>query len=120
MGEAAGRTYGFGRVSPSAMRPSPYSPLHTPSRMPGSPATRAPAPRPGHPLGIFSSLTLGAVVVGAAIVAWYAFLGTEPELQPPVPVLAKSTAVAELSDESKRLLHSALAVTRPAVRPGRP
>jgi hypothetical protein len=109
------RTYGFGRVSP-AVTPSPYSPLHRASEIPGSPSSR----RRGSPARRRSWRFAG---VAAVVVALLATVTLVSRLEKPAPpVVAKPSPASEplpvlADDEVKRLPRSAIAVHRSAPRP---
>jgi hypothetical protein len=113
MGES--RTYGFGRVS-ADVKPSPYSPLHRPSQMPGAlPAVPA-TPRA-------RSLRLRRrVLIALAIVVVGALGGIAALVGRAAPQVARVVAPSESivpapSDEALRLSRSAIAVQRQAPRP---
>lgn len=112
MGEA--RTYGFGRVSPTGT-PSPYSPLHRASEIPGSPLSR----RAAAPARRRSWRIAGLVSAIVALLAIATFV-SRIEKSPP-PVVAKPAPAEPLpalaDDEVKRLPRSAIAVHRSAPRP---
>ena len=115
MGLGEAKTYGFGRVSPS-VTPSPYSPLHRASEIPGSPSSRrrqAPARR--------SSWRFAGVAAAVLALLATITLVSRVEKSPP-PVVAKPSPASEplptpSDDEVKRLPRSAIAVHRSMPRP---
>ena len=113
MGEA--RTYGFGRVSPT-VTPSPYSPLHRASEIPGSsPSRHGEPPARGRSWPI-AGLALALVALVAALT-----LVGRVDKSPP-PIVAKPLPVPEplpalVEDEVQRLPRSAIAVHRHTPRP---
>jgi hypothetical protein len=106
--ESARKTYGFGRVSPR-LAPSPYSPLHMPSQIPGSrPAVPVPRARRS---GVGRVVAVGLVIALVGVVTGtFKLTGSAP-----APVAAPPHAPAKppaLSDEAERLSRSAIAVSR--------
>jgi hypothetical protein len=111
MGQA--RTYGFGRVSPT-VTPSPYSPLHRPSEIPGSsPAVRDKPRRASRGRRLVAAIVLGLLAI-ASVSGVVVVLGRAPA----APVAAKPAATAPVADdETLRLPRSAIAVHRNTPRP---
>jgi hypothetical protein len=111
------RTYGFGRVSP-AVKPSPYSPLHRPSEIPGSPAALPDAARrsrrPGPRRRVVAVLLALAVVVALTGIVTLFGRTASPTSTMRSPTEAMPTLA---SDEASRLSRSAIAVHRYAPRP---
>ena len=108
MGESIGRTYGYGRVS-TRLEPSPYSPLHRPSQMPGSapvPVRTAAARRRG---GRIATLALVVVAVFAGLLL--AFADRRPAPDAAVGG-ADASSPPVLSEEAARLPRSAIAVSK--------
>lgn len=106
MNEAGGRTYGYGRVSRIA--PSPYSPLHVPSQLPGA----APAlPHPSRPRrSRVVRLVLLAVVVALVGLAAGALHFRAP-VAVPEATRPHPAGRPALSDEADRLQRSAIATS---------
>jgi hypothetical protein len=117
MDGADGRTYGYGRVSPR-LSPSPYSPLHAPSQLPGS------TPTPASPLArrqaTRRSRWLRVVVVGVVVVLAGVAVGAfhlSGRVAAPVASRPQTAApIAHPDDEAQRLSRSAIAGSR-AARP---
>jgi hypothetical protein len=117
MAREAGRSQGFGRVSPET-RPSPYSPLHFRGSFPASShpagATRpmSPGPRRRSALGRRAALlaiVLAAIVAGIGYVALFR-LPAAPTRAVVAPQIPASTV--KLDDEALRLSRSAIAASR--------
>jgi hypothetical protein len=113
MGGADGKTYGYGRVSPR-LSPSPYSPLHAPSQLPGS------TPPPARPQPSRRSRWLRVVVVGVVVVLAGVAVGAfHLSGRVAVPGASRPQTAAPIAppdDEAQRLSRSAIAGSR-AARP---
>lgn len=115
MSGATGKTYGFGRVSPR-VEPSPYSPLHMPSRIPGShvDAVSRPRRRPRKLASIVALVVL--LVIIATLAGVFTWGGRTPPSAPAArPHVAPEAPVA-LTEEAARLPRSAIAVSRATPR----
>ena len=114
MGEA--RTYGYGRVS-QTVKPSPYSPLHRASEIPGSPEPRR--RKASHRRRAWS--LAGLAVALLALAATLVLVSRVEKAAAPAPVAKPSTTSQPLptlaDDEAQRLPRSAIAVHRSAPRP---
>jgi len=114
MGAADGKTYGYGRVSPR-LSPSPYSPLHAPSQLPGSTPPPLTQPQPSRRSRWLRVVVVGVVValVGVAVGAFHLF----GRVAAPGASRPQTAApVAHPDDEAQRLSRSAIAGSR-AARP---
>jgi hypothetical protein len=109
MGESIGRTYGYGRVS-TRLEPSPYSPLHRPSQMPGSAPATLPAGAVRRRGGRVATLAVVVVVaVFAGILLTFAARGPTPHVAVRGADVSSPPA---LSEEAARLPRSAIAVSK--------
>jgi hypothetical protein len=102
MGESIGRTYGYGRVS-TRLEPSPYSPLHRPSQMPGSAPATLPAGAVRRRGGRVATLAV------AGILLTFAARGPTPHVAVRGADVSSPPA---LSEEAARLPRSAIAVSK--------